>query len=63
MWRIKIKIALICLRHGINPFATIVNNTERMKQRFTPKEKQWLINNVSEHNKEYFKRLFPDIKL
>lgn len=56
MRRIKIKIVLICLRHGINPFAMVGKNTEKMKKRFTEKEKRWFIDNAKD--KEYFKRLF-----
>lgn len=64
MWKIKIKVIFICLRHGINPFSTIGKNAKRMSKRFSEKEKQWFIDVAHRSRKEFFEKLFAgNIKL
>ena len=53
-----IKIAFIFIRHGINPFIPVGKNMRKMKDRFTDKEKKWIIDNAKEYPKEYFQKSF-----
>ena len=35
----------IFVRHGINPFRSVSDSKEKVRKRFTEKEKQWFIKN------------------
>ena len=52
----NIIVAVILLKHGINPFLPVYQMKEKLQSRLTVKEKDWII----EHgvNKDYLKSLF-----
>ncbi len=53
-----IKILFIFIRHGINPFLSVEKNKEKMKRRFSEKEKQWIIDIAKGYAKEYLEKMF-----
>lgn len=53
-----IKVTFIFIRHGINPFASIKRNKEKMRERFSESEKKWIIDRTSgDYAKEYIEKL------
>lgn len=54
------KLCFICIRHGINPFSKIGPNQEKLKERLTDSEKEWLINVLIGYAKTYIKQIFCD---
>lgn len=53
-----IKIAFICIRHGINPFMPVGKIMRKMKDRFSYKEKKFVIDIAEGYPKEYFQKSF-----
>ncbi len=53
-----IKISIIFIRHGMNPFAKVGENKEKMRERFSESEKKWIIDTAdNDWAKEYLQKL------
>lgn len=53
----KIVVIFILIRHGINPFKATSKTTTLVRQRFTDKEKEYLINRAENENTKDFLHL------
>lgn len=53
-----LKILFIFTRHGINPFRPVDFNKEKMINRLSQKEKQWLADNSKGYAKYYLETMF-----
>lgn len=54
------KTMFISLRHGINPFLKLSKNKRKIVERFTEKEKNWLINAADGYAKEFLQKMFDE---
>lgn len=53
-----IKLFFMFVRHGINPFLPVNTNKEKMVDRLSQKEKQWLADNAKGYGKYYLETMF-----
>lgn len=57
-----IKLFFMFAKHGINPFRSVYSNKDKMIDRLSQKEKQWLTDNAKGYGKYYLETLFDIVR-
>lgn len=54
----SLKILFICLRHGINPLSPVEKSERKIAERFSEKEKEWILSITNGYQRGIFKTIF-----